>query len=481
MNANELLNAIRKATDIVEVNMGNRKVKIPIYYNAVALDTYIESYKDKKNTKVAFCKMVEKMVNEHVNLDNNEEVTELTFDELIALKENELIKIGTVIAKQGNYDDIFKNPECDFFDEFYNRIKKENDDANAAAKDFAKRISSNYVSEYTKLVSNFIKKTNLNWATSVSEILKPAINMGEFVKVNQFENINSINKFLNNDMFSGITDQLNKSINMANNIAYHTNFSSNIAKCIKLMNYNNPTAFSERFNDMVKFNSKVEIPNTYSSYINEWFANIKDYLPDDEIDCYDDSTIIRAREVIEDSCNQNERNNCNILSHLASNYESFKEKSPYISKLISIFITFYITTYIFKPICDGVHYAIKNTFEKVKIEYQNFNIKDAQNEIKNILNKSRTIFEIQTGYINGLRYITKDNIYLKISPKMNARNIFKLSMGDIVHINYKTVIKYNDYTDIKIRSKRWLYVEFIDAEENSYSGWINNVYLHKIC
>lgn len=181
-SVDDLINAVKRNTDLIDIRIKDKKVIIPIYYNAHAFQTYLHTYKITEDKRKAFCSMLESMINTSKNLfKDNKDIQNMTIEDIQAINDNDLKILGEAIINKSDtlnegYD---KQSASNFYENFYKAIMFEYDKYEKHSQEIAKKIIEPFKEIYKQFepinkVENVVYQDNLNEINKPEyEILKP--------------------------------------------------------------------------------------------------------------------------------------------------------------------------------------------------------------------------------------------------------------------------------------------------------------------
>lgn len=187
---------------------------------------------------------------------------------------------------------------------------------------------------------------------------------------------------------------------------------------------------------------------------------------------YEDDVIEEAQVFVLDtfrsiSITSNESTeNLNLQQNFKKKIEDYKKKNPIYAYILSLLIPVIIMNFIINPIGE----CIKETFNKSKSI--DISIKDIRKEVKDAVTKN--YYYIKKSIINHYRYINKNKVLLRKNHFMNSSAIVELNNRDVINLLY------DENKNSKKRFKNWLYVEYVNKDDEVYRGWVNNIYTEKI-
>jgi len=129
-NAENIIEAHRKAVKLVSVNWNDVQLEVPIFYSLDAAIAYEEAFEETKSYRKSFCTMVLRIINNNKKVIYQEdEFLILDLDDIESLSDNDLKKIGEEIICSSDYLKRFEEEVSeeadDFFKKFYLIHKKE--------------------------------------------------------------------------------------------------------------------------------------------------------------------------------------------------------------------------------------------------------------------------------------------------------------------------------------------------------------------
>lgn len=144
-NLGHITEAYKRAIKLVPVNWQGRELEIPVYYSMDAASAYEKAFKETKNHRKSFCKMVLRIIRNNRNVVYQEgEFPALQLDDIESLSDNDLKKIGEEIIYSSDYlkrfDEEVPEEADDFFKKFYLIHKKETEKYREHMKKIAERM-----------------------------------------------------------------------------------------------------------------------------------------------------------------------------------------------------------------------------------------------------------------------------------------------------------------------------------------------------
>lgn len=119
----DIIETLKKNTEKVNVCINSKQIELPIHYNLMATESYVESYEVTKNCKEAFYVMLL----DTIGISDDEYIKNIKIEDLRTINNDDLIRIGEIVIKQSkdlslNYRN---NKENSFYENFNIAILKE--------------------------------------------------------------------------------------------------------------------------------------------------------------------------------------------------------------------------------------------------------------------------------------------------------------------------------------------------------------------
>lgn len=103
-NAQNIIEAHRKAVKLVSVNLRGQQIQIPIFYSMSAAKSYEETLESTNNSRTAFCAMVFTMIENNKSfVDEADIYKKITMEDIMAIGDDDLQKVGRQILEQSSY------------------------------------------------------------------------------------------------------------------------------------------------------------------------------------------------------------------------------------------------------------------------------------------------------------------------------------------------------------------------------------------
>lgn len=227
----DIIEALKKNTEKVSVDINSKQVELPIHYNLMATESYVESYEATKNCKEAFYVMLL----DTIGISDDEYIKNIKIEDLRTINNEDLMRIGKIVIKQSkdlslNY---INNKENSFYENFniailkeYEKYKKEIKKViDAMIEPFEKirkslEITKGLCSNSTSTnIMNVKDRPNTNFRTGIDIIkdLKPIENsMNKLLKEQTSINKNIAKILLENQRENKIANEDTTKLNIKN-------------------------------------------------------------------------------------------------------------------------------------------------------------------------------------------------------------------------------------------------------------------------
>lgn len=123
MKTEDLIEYAKKKNKKINVCIKGKMIELPIHYNLIATESYIENYEVTKDNKEAFCMMLL----DSIGISDDEYIKNISIEDIKTINDDDLKNIGKIIISQSkdlalNYID---NKDKSFYENFYDAIIKE--------------------------------------------------------------------------------------------------------------------------------------------------------------------------------------------------------------------------------------------------------------------------------------------------------------------------------------------------------------------
>ncbi|MBZ4664622.1 MAG: hypothetical protein JG776_2346 [Caloramator sp.] len=175
----DIIEAHKKAIKLVPVNWKGREIEIPVYYSMSAAITYEKAFKETKDYKKSFCRMVLKIINSNRKIIYKEdEFPILDISDIEELFDEDLQKIGEKIIYNSDYlkeieEEVSKETD-DFFEKFYLIHKKEKEKYSEKMGKIVQQLKPKL--DMTDFRKNLFPSIELvSRINSITETVRPAV------------------------------------------------------------------------------------------------------------------------------------------------------------------------------------------------------------------------------------------------------------------------------------------------------------------
>jgi hypothetical protein len=123
MKTEDLIEHLKKNTKKVNVKINGKNIDLPIHYNLVATESYIDNFENTKDCKEAF----RAMLLDSIGISDEEDIKNINTEDIKTISDEDLVRIGIIIIKQSkDLDSNYTNQkEKSFYENFNKAILKE--------------------------------------------------------------------------------------------------------------------------------------------------------------------------------------------------------------------------------------------------------------------------------------------------------------------------------------------------------------------
>ena len=231
LTTEDILESVKKKTEKVNVYINDKQIDLPIHYNLMATESYVENYEITKDSKEAFCKMLL----DAIGISDDEYIKNIKIEDLKTINEDDLKRIGEIIINQSKdlNSNYINSKEKSFYDNFneailceYEKYRKEIKKVTDAMVEPFEKIRKSleiqkgmFTNNVATRISNVENRENSNYKTGIDILkdFKPIKNPTNTLLEKQIEANKNIGKILlENQKENRIANEESTKINIKN-------------------------------------------------------------------------------------------------------------------------------------------------------------------------------------------------------------------------------------------------------------------------